>query len=172
MDITPEEEANPVLLAFKKITTQLEKLDERDKRAEEREREAQERQELLIEQHNKVSVMMLKIVEKANDFQQNIDKVETRTKSYLSGYFKELPKSATVVHRKEWGFDPDAKTLFFIIAFATLFAALGSYYFTGKSYEETISYQTKLLKEYEGDIEYLKSKIPVAPAKKKKRRNN
>lgn len=171
MNPTPEEEANPVLLAFKKITTQLEKLDERDKRAEVREREAQERQELLIEQHNKVSVMMVKIVEKANDFQQNMDKVETRTKSYLSGYFKELPKSATVVHRKEWGFDPDAKTLFFIIAFATLFAALGSYYFTGKSYEETISYQSKLIKEYEGHIEYLKSKIPVEPTKKKKRRN-
>ena len=171
MNPTPEEEANPVLLAFKKITTQLEKLDERDKRAEVREREAQERQELLIEQHNKVSVMMVKIVEKANDFQQNMDKVETRTKSYLSGYFKELPKSATVVHRKEWGFDPDAKTLFFIIAFATLFAALGSYYFTGKSYEETISYQSKLIKEYEGHIEYLNSKIPVEPTKKKKRRN-
>ena len=171
MNPTPEEEANPVLLAFKKITTQLEKLDERDKRAEVREREAQERQELLIEQHNKVSVMMVKIVEKANDFQQNMDKVETRTKSYLSGYFKELPKSATVVHRNEWGFDPDAKTLFFIIAFATLFAALGSYYFTGKSYEETISYQSKLIKEYEGHIEYLKSKIPVEPTKKKKRRN-
>ena len=172
MDTTPEEEVNPVLLAFKKITIQLEKLDERDKRAEVWEHEAQERQELLIEQHNKVSVMMLKIVEKANDFQQNIDKVETRTKSYLSGYFKELPKSATVVHRKEWGFDPDAKTLFFIIAFAMLFAALGSYYFTGKSYEETISYQSKLIKEYEGHIEYLKSKIPVVPANKKKRRNN
>ena len=69
MDITPEEEANPVLLAFKKITTQLEQSDERERRAEEREREAQERAELLIEQHNKVSVMMLKIVEKANNFQ-------------------------------------------------------------------------------------------------------
>ena len=72
MDTAPEEEANPVLLAFKKITTQLEQLDERERRAEEREREAQERAELLIEQHNKVSVMMLKIVEKANNFQQNM----------------------------------------------------------------------------------------------------
>ena len=171
MNPTPEEEANPVLLAFKKITTQLERLDERDKRAEAREHEAQERVELLIEQHNKVSMMMLKIVEKADNFQQNMDKIETRTKSYLSGYFKELPKNVAIVHRKEWGFDPDAKTLFFIIAFATLFAALGSYYFTGKSYEETISYQSKLIKEYEGHIEYLKSKIPVEPTKKKKRRN-
>jgi BioD-like phosphotransacetylase family protein len=61
MDTTPEEEANPVLLAFKKITTQLEKLDERDKRAEVREHEAQEREQALIEQHNKVSLMMVKL---------------------------------------------------------------------------------------------------------------
>lgn len=172
MDTTPEEEANPVLLAFKKITTQLEKLDERDKRAEVREREAQERQELLIEQHNKVNMMMLKIVEKANYFQQNIDKVETRTKSYLSDYFKELPKSATVVHRKEWGFDLDTKLFFYCTAFAMLFGAVGSYYFTSLSYIETVSNQRKLIREYEGDIEYLKSKIPVEPIKKKKRRNN
>ena len=86
MDTTPEEEVNPVLLAFKKITTQLEKLDERERRAEEREREAQERAELLIEQHNKVSMMMLKIVEKADNFQQNMVDVETRTKTYLSDY--------------------------------------------------------------------------------------
>jgi hypothetical protein len=168
---TPEEEANPLVIAFNKITTQLELLDERDKRAEVREREAQEREQALIEQHNKVSLMMVKIVGKANDFQQNMDKVETRTKSYLSGYFKELPKSSTVVHRKEWGFDPDAKTLFFIIAFATIFAALGSYYFTSLSYIETVSTQRKLIKEYEGDIEYLKSKIPAEPSKKKKRKN-
>ena len=172
MDITPEEEANPVLLAFKKITTQLEQLDERERRAEEREREAQERAELLIEQHNKVSVMMVKIVEKANSFQKNMTDTETRTKAYLSDYFKDLPKNVAIVHRTEWGFDPDAKSLIFIIAIAVAIATWGGYYFTSKSNEETISYQTKLLKEYEGNIEYLKSKIPVVPAKKKKRRNN
>jgi hypothetical protein len=172
MDTTPEEEANPVLLAFKKITTQLEQLDEREQRAEVREREAEERAELLIEQHNKVSMMMLKIVEKADNFQQNMDHVETRTKSYLSGYFKELPKSSTVVHRKEWGFDLDTKLFFYCTAFAMLFGALGSYYFTSLSYIETVSTQRKLIREYEGDIEYLKSKIPVEPVKKRKRRNN
>lgn len=173
MDTTPEEEeANSLVIAFKELNTQLVLLDERDRRAEVREREAQEREQALIEQHNKVSLMMVKIVGKADNFQQNMVDVETRTKSYLSGYFKELPKSATVVQRKEWGFDSDAKTLFFIIAFATIFAALGSYYFTSLSYIETVSNQRKLIKEYEGDIEYLKSKIPVEPVKKKKRRNN
>ena len=172
MDTTPEEEANPVLLAFKKITTQLEKLDERERRAEEREREAQERAELLIEQHNKVSMMMLKIVEKADNFQQNMVDVETRTKTYLSDYFKELPKSSTVVHRKEWGFDLDTKLFFYITAFAMLFGAVGSYYFTSLSYIETVSTQRKLIREYEGNIEYLQSKIPAVPAKTKKRKKN
>jgi len=86
MDTTPEEETNPVVIAFKKITTQLEKLDERDKRAEAREREAQEREQALIEQHNKVSLMMVKIVGKANDFQQNMDKVETGASPKFRGH--------------------------------------------------------------------------------------
>jgi hypothetical protein len=172
MDITPEEEANPVLLAFKKITTQLEKLDERERRAEERERKALEREQLLTEQHHKVSRMMVEIVGKANDFQQNMVDVETRTKSYLSGYFKELPKSSTVVQRKEWGFDVDTKFFFYITAFAMLFGAVGSYYFTSLSYIETVSTQRKLIREYEGNIEYLQSKIPAVPAKTKKRKKN
>ena len=172
MDVTPEEEANPVLLAFKKITTQLEQLDERERRAEERERKAQEREQALIEQHNKVSMMMVKIVEKASNFQKNMTDTETRTKAYLSDYFEKLPKNVTIVQRKEWGFDPDAKSILSIIAISMAIAAWGSYYFTSKSNEETIGYQTKLLKEYEVNIEYLKSKIPVVPAKKKKRRNN
>ena len=172
MDTTPEEEANPVLLAFKKITTQLEKLDERELRAEERERKAHQREQALIEQQNKVNVMIVKIVEKANDFQKNMTDTETRTKAYLSNYFEKLPKNVTIVQRKEWGFDPDAKSILFIIAISMAIAAWGSYYFTSKSNEETISYQTKLLKEYEGNIEYLKSKIPGASTKKKRRRNS
>lgn len=172
MDTTPEEEANPVLLAFKKIATQLEKLDERERRAEERERNAQKREQALIEQHNKVSVMMVKIVEKANSFQKNMTDTETRTKVFLSDYFEKLPKNVTIVQRTEWGFDPDAKSLLFIIVISMAIATWGGYYFTSRSNEETISYQTKLLKEYEGNIEYLKSRIPVVPAKKKKRRNN
>ena len=97
---------------------------------------------------------------------------ETRTKSYLSDYFEKLPKNVAIVHRKEWGFDPDAKFLLFIIVISMAIATWGGYYFTSKSNEETISYQTKLLKEYEGNIEYLKSKIPFATTKKKRRRNN
>lgn len=172
MDTTPQEEANPVLVAFKQLNTQLEKLDEFNRRAIEREQQVLQEQQAMMERQNKLNNAMLKILEKADNFQQNMVDVETRTKSYLSGYFKELPKSATVVQRKEWGFDSDAKTLFFIIAFATIFAALGSYYFTSLSYIETVSTQRKLIKEYEGDIEYLRSKIPVEPVKKKKRRNN
>ena len=171
MDTIPEEEANPVLLAFKQLNTQLEKLDEFNRRAIEREQQVLQEQQAMMERQNKLNNVMLRILEKADNFQQNMVDVETRTKSYLSGYFKELPKSSTVVHRKEWGFDPDAKTLFFIIAFATIFAALGSYYFTSLSYIETVSTQRKLIKEYEGDIEYLKSKIPAEPSKKKKRKN-
>ena len=172
MDTTPEEEANPVLLAFKKITIQLEQLDERDKRAEVRERKAQEREQVLIERQNKLNEAMNNIVIKSGNFHRSIVDVETRTKTYLEGYFKELPKSVTVVDKKQWSFDADAKTLFFIIAFATLFAAVGSYYFTRLSYIETVSNQRKLIKAYESDIEDLKSKIPVAPAKKKKGRKN
>jgi hypothetical protein len=174
MDTTPEEEeeANSLVIAFKKLNTQLVLLDERDRRAEAREREAQEREQTLIERQSKLNEAMNNIVIKSGNFHRSIVDVETRTKTYLEGYFKELPKSATVVQRKEWGFDSDAKTLFFIIAFATLFAAVGSYYFTSLSYIETVSNQRKLIREYEGNIEYLKSKIPAEPAKKKKRRNN
>ena len=102
METTPEEEANPLLIAFKKINIQLEQLEEREKRAEARECKAQEREQALIEQHNKVSMMMVKIVEKANSFQKNMTDTETRTKAYLSDYFEKLPKNATIVHRKEW----------------------------------------------------------------------
>ena len=172
MDTIPEEEANPVLLAFKQLNTQLEKLDEFNRRAIEREQQVLQEQQAMMERQNKLNNVMLRILEKADNFQQNMVDVETRTKSYLSGYFKELPKSSTVVHRKEWGFDPDAKTLFFIIAFATIFAALGSYYFTSLSYIETVSNQRKLIREYEGNIEYLQSKIPAVPAKTKKRKKN
>ena len=172
MDTIPEEEANPVLLAFKQLNTQLEKLDEFNRRAIEREQQVLQEQQAMMERQNKLNNVMLRILEKANDFQQNMVDVETRTKSYLSGYFKELPKSLTVVQRKEWGFDSDAKTLFFIIAFATLFAAVGSYYFTSLSYIETVSNQRKLIREYEGNIEYLQSKIPAVPAKTKKRKKN
>ena len=171
MDTTPEEEANPLVVAFKELNTQLVLLDERDKRAEARERKAQEREQALIERQNKLNEAMNNIVIKSENFHRGIVDVETRTKTYLEGYFKELPKSATLVHRKEWGFDPDAKALFFAIVIAMLFAAWGGYYFTSKSNEETINYQKKLIKAYESDIEDLKSKIPVAPAKKKRRRN-
>ena len=172
MDTTPEEEANPVLLAFKQLNTQLEKLDEFNRRAIEREQQVLQEQQAMMERQNKLNNVMLRILEKADNFQQNMVDVETRTKSYLSGYFKELPKSSTVVQRKEWGFDSDAKTLFFIIAFATIFAALGSYYFTSLSYIETVSNQRKLIREYEGNIEYLQSKIPAVSAKTKKRKKN
>jgi hypothetical protein len=172
MNTTPPEEANPVLLAFQKINTQLEQLEAREIRAEERERKALEREQRLIEQQHKVNGMMLKIVEKANNFQQSMIEVETRTKSHLSEYFKELPKSSTVVHRKEWGFDVDTKLFFFATAFALFIGVLGSYFLTSLSYEEKVSYQRKLIREYEGNIEYLQSKIPVAPAKPKKRKKS
>ncbi len=172
MDTTPEEEANPVLLAFKKITFQLEKLDERERRAEERERKAQEREQALIERQSKLNEAMNSIIIKSGNFHRSIVDIETRTKTYLSDYFEKLPKNVTIVQRKEWGFNPDAKSLLFIIAIAMAVATWGGYYFTSKSNEETISYQTKLIREYEGDIEYLKSKIPVSATKKKRRRNN
>jgi hypothetical protein len=172
MDTTPEEEANPVLVAFKQLNTQLEKLGDFNRRAIEREQQVMQRQQEISEHQNKLNGVMLRILEKADNFQQNMDNVETRTKSYLSNYFKELPKSATVVHRKEWGFDLDTKLFFYCTAFAMLFGAVGSYYFTSLSYIETVSNQRKLIREYEGNIEYLKSKIPAEPAKKKKRRNN
>lgn len=172
MNSTPEEEANPVLLAFKQINTQLENLAEREIRAEERERKALEREQRLLEQQHKVNGVMLKIVEKADNFQQNMVDVETRTKTYLSDYFKKLPKDVTVVQRKEWGFDPDTKFFFYCTAFAMFIGVLGSYYFTSLSYEEKVSYQRKLIREYEGNIEYLQSKIPAVPAKTKKRKKN
>jgi hypothetical protein len=172
MDTTPEEEANPVLVAFKQLNTQLEKLDEFNRRAIEREQQVLQEQQAMMERQNKLNNVMLKILEKADNFQQNMVDVETRTKSYLSGYFKELPKSSTVVQRKEWGFDLDTKFFFYCTAFAMLFGAVGSYYFTSLSYIETVSTQRKLIREYEGNIEYLKSKIPALPAKTKKRKKN
>lgn len=172
MDTTPEEEANPVLVAFKQLNTQLEKLDEFNRRAIEREQQVLQEQQAMMERQNKLNNVMLRILEKADNFQQNMVDVETRTKSYLSGYFKELPKSSTVVQRKEWGFDLDTKLFFYCTAFAMLFGALGSYYFTSLSYIETVSTQRKLIREYEGNIEYLQSKIPAVPAKTKKRKKN
>lgn len=171
MDTTPEEEANPVLVAFQKITTQLKQLEERDIRAEERERTALERERALIFQYNQSRGALLGIEERANKIQQNIVDEGVRNKKYLDDYFKQLPQSATVVHRTEWGFAPDGRTFFFILAFATMIAGFGSYYFASLSYKETLIYQRKLIREYEGNIEYLQSKIPVVPAKKKKRRN-
>lgn len=171
MDTTPEEEANPLVIAFEELNTQLVLLDERDRRAEERERKAQEREQALIERQSKLNQAMNNIVIKSENFHRSIVDAETRTKTYLADYFKELPKSATLVHRKEWGFDPDAKSLFFSIVIAMVIAAWGGYFFTSKSNEETINYQKKLIKAYEGDIEDLKSQIPVTPAKKKRRKN-
>lgn len=172
MNTTPEEEANPVLLAFKQINTQLENLVEREIRAEERERKALEREQRLIEQQHKVNGLMLRIVEKADNFQQSMVDVENRTKSQLSDYFEKLPRNATIVQRREWGFDVDTKFFFYITAFALLIGALGSYYFTSLSYIDTVSTQRKLIREYEGNIEYLQSKIPAAPAKTKKRKKS
>jgi hypothetical protein len=160
METTPEEEGNPVLVAFKKITTQLEQLEEREKRAEVREREAEEHAELLIEQHNKVSMMMLKIVEKADNFQQNMDKVETRTKSYLSNYFKELPKNATVVNRKEWSIERNTKVTLLVMLFLMLISGLFVYFASPQVDIIRMEYQAQKINELEAKLNYMEAKNP------------
>ncbi|MCU0471188.1 MAG: hypothetical protein MUF58_21625, partial [Arcicella sp.] len=157
---------------FKKITTQLEQLEERERRAEERERHRQEREQRLMEQQHKLNGAMLKIVDRADNFQQSMVDVEARTKSHLSDYFKDLPKSVTVVQKKEFVFDPSSKFLLSITIVLMLIAGFVGYYFTNQAHKETISYQRKLIREYEGNIEYLQSKIPVKPTKTKKRKKS
>lgn len=160
MEITPQEEANPVLLAFKKITTQLEKLAERERRVEEREGKAQEREQALIEQHNKVSMMMLKIVDKADNFQKNMVDVETRTKTYLSDYFKELPPTSIVVHEERWSIDSTTQRSFYIFLFGMLVSGLLVYFASPHVDVVRLEHQSQQIESLAAKLNYMIEKNP------------
>lgn len=113
-----------------------------------------------IEQHNKVSIMMLKIVEKADNFQQNMDKVETRTKSYLSNYFKELPKNSTVVHRKEWSIERNTKVTLLVMLFLMLISGLFVYFASPQVDIIRMEYQAQKINELEAKLNYMEAKNP------------
>jgi hypothetical protein len=173
MDTTPEEEADLVLLAFKNITTQLEKLDERDKRAEVREQQVMQRQQTIIEHQNKLNGVMLKIVEKADNFQQNMVDIETRTKSYLSDYFKDLPKKNLVVHEKRLSVDMSVKQLVFFSLFIILVSGLFVYFASPQVDILRLEYQDRRVQQLEQEVTNLKTQLEEAKSpKKKKRRKN
>jgi hypothetical protein len=160
MDTTPEEETNPLVIAFKKITTQLELLDERERRAEARERHAQEREQALIERQSKLNQAMNNIVIKSENFHRSIVDVETRTKTYLADYFKALPSEAVIVTEKRWSVDVSVKQLVLLCVFMMLFSGLFVYFASPHVDTIRLDYQAEKIEELEAKLDYMVEKNP------------
>lgn len=157
---TPPEEGNPVLIAFKKIATQLEKLDERERRAEERERNSLEREQKLIERQSKLNEEMNNLVLKSGNFQRSIVDIETRTQRYLDDYFKVLPKKTIVVQEKRWSIESNTKVILFIMLLLVLTSSLFVYFSTPQIDIIRLEYQSQRIEQLEAKLDYMIKKNP------------
>ena len=160
METTPEEEANPLLIAFKKINIQLEQLEEREKRAEARERKADEREQALIERQSKLNESMNNIVIKSGNFQRSIVDIETRTKTYLEGYFKALPKETVIVQKEEWSIESSTKFILIIMLLMVLTSGLFVYFASPQVDIVRLEYQAQQIKALENKLNYMVEKNP------------
>lgn len=160
MDITPEEAANPVLLAFKKITIQLEQLAERERRAEERERKALEREQKLIESQEIVYRAEVALAQDVLGFKNSVANIEIRMKSYLSDYFKNLPKTTVVVQEERWSIESNTKTTLYVILFGMLASGLLVYFASPHVDTVRLDYQARKIEELEAKWDYMVEKNP------------
>ena len=159
-DTTSEQAANPVLLAFKKITTQLEQLAERERRAEERERKAQEREQKLIERQEIVYRAEIALAKEVLGFKDSVTNIEIRMKNYLSDYFKNLPETTVVVQEERWSIENNTKTTLYIILLGMLVSGLLVYFASPHVDTVRLDYQARKIEELEAKWDYMVEKNP------------
>jgi hypothetical protein len=160
METPPEEAANPVLLAFKKITTQLEQLEERERRAEERERHRQEREQRLIERQSKLHESINNILLKSSSFQRSVLDIETRIQTYLDDYFKHLPKESIVVEEQRFSIDSKTKNMFYIFLLGMFVSGLLVYFASPRVDVARLEYQSQRISALEAKLKYMEAKNP------------
>jgi hypothetical protein len=160
MEMRPVESENPVLVAFKKITTQLEKLEERDLRAEERARNAYEREQKLIERQELLYRSEVALAKEVLSFKNSVGNIEVRMKDYLSNYFKDLPKHSLVIEEKRWSIEPNTQRSIYIFLFGMFMSGLLVYFASPYIDMVRLEYQSQRINELEAKLNYMEAKNP------------
>lgn len=157
---TTSEEANPLLLAFKKINLSLEQLSERELRAEERERKAIEREQKLIERQESLYRSEVALAKEVSSFTNSVSSIELRMKSYLSDYFQNLPKQSIVVSEERWSIESKTKNMLYILLFGMLLSGLLVYFASPHVDVARLKYQSQRISELEAKLDYMEAKNP------------
>ncbi len=101
MNTTPEEETNPVLLAFKQIKNQVDYFIEQEQKTKAFWEKTTERQEQIYSTEKRLA-------EEIHALKNSFEAIETRLKTSLSDYIKDLPRStgmAEVIQKELQSFD-------------------------------------------------------------------
>jgi hypothetical protein len=159
MESTPEAE-NPLLIVFKKINIQLEQLAERELRAEERERKAQEREQKLIERQEALHKSEVALAQDVLKFKDSVEHIEVRMKTYLSDYFKHLPKQSIVVEEQRLSIDSNTQKSLYIFLFGMIISGLLVYFASPHVDVVRLEHQSQEIESLEAKLDYMIEKNP------------
>ena len=181
MDTTPEEEeGNPLLVAFKKLNTQLEQLGELNRRAEEREQKAIEREEraeereqrMIKEQEQKAKVRASVVLENHQAIVKNQKElldvmpsyflrfydIRAKTEKFLETYFANLPQETIL--KNEHSLDKATKKMAYAVVAGILIAGLLVYFASPHVDTVKLGYQANKIEELNAKLDYMVKKNP------------
>jgi outer membrane murein-binding lipoprotein Lpp len=180
MDTIPPKEADPLLVAFKQLNTQLEQLGELNRRAEEREQKAIEREQKAIEREQRITKEQeQRAKERASIVLQNHQvivknqkellevmpsyfirfyDIRAKTEKFLETYFADLPQK--LILKNEHSLDKATKKMVYMVLTGMLISGLLVYFASPHVDTVKLDYQANKIEELNAKLDYMIEKNP------------